>query len=145
MNVTYKTEEIMNLVDDWTKSIFEDKVSVQMKSGPNTIFFIQAGTMMNTDTGIFVITRRMINENEATNDIIFLIPSSDFVNRLTIYKIVKADLMFDFIDVTDEPEFQLTEELNSMIGELVNQILITYLGEGEEKKEEIDNDSESND
>lgn len=134
MNVTYKTEEIMNLVDDWTKSIFEDKVSVQMKSGPNTIFFIQASTMMNTDTGIFVITRRMINENEATNDIIFLIPSSDFVNRLTIYKIVKADLMFDFIDVTDEPEFQLTEELNSMIGELVNQILITYLGEGEEKK-----------
>ena len=145
MNVTYKTEEIMNLVNDWTKSIFEDKVSVQMKSGPNTIFFIQASTMMNADIGIFVITRKMINENETADDIIFLIPSSDFVNQMTIYKIVRNNLMFDFIDVTDEPEFQLTEELNKMIGELVSQILITYLGEGEEKKEEITNDSESND
>ena len=145
MNVTYKTEEIMNLVDDWTKSIFEDKVSVQMKSGPNTIFFIQACTMMNTDIGIFVITRKMINENEAIDDVIFLIPSSDFVNQMTIYKIVRHNLMFDFIDVTDEPQFQLTDELNKMIGELVNQILITYLGTGEEKKEETANDSESND
>lgn len=132
----------MNLVNDWTKSIFEDKVSVQMKSGPNTIFFIQAGTMMNTDIGIFVITRKMINENEAMDNAIFLIPSSDFVNQMTIYKIVRNNLMFDFIDVTDEPEFQLTEELDRMIGELVNQILITYLGEGEEKKEETANDSE---
>lgn len=145
MNSTYKTEEIMNLVDDWTKLIFEDSVSVQMKSGPNTIFFIQASTMMNTDTGIFVVTRKMINENEATDDVIFLIPSSEFVNRLTVYKIVRNDLMFDFIDVTDEPEFQLTEELNKMIGELVDQIITTYLGTGEEKKEEIANDPESDD
>lgn len=145
MNSTYRTEEIINLVDDWTKSIFEDKVSVQMKSGPNTIFFIQASTIMNTDTGIFVITRRMINENEATNDVIFLIPSSEFVNQMTIYKIVRNDLMFDFIDVTDEPEFKLTDELNSMIGELVNQIITTYLGTEKEEKEEIVNDSESND
>lgn len=134
MHRTYKTEELMNLIDDWTKTIFEDRVSVQMKSGPNTIFFIQAGTMMNADAGIFVVTRRMINENEAIDDVIFLIPSNDFVNHLTIYKMVRADLMFDFIDVTDEPQFQLTDELNKMIGELVNQIITTYLGTEEEKE-----------
>ena len=144
MHVTYKTEEIMNLVNDWTKPIFEDKVSVQMKSGPNTIFFIQAGTMMNANTGIFVITRRIVDKDEAIEDVIFMIPSSDFINHLTIYKMVRADLMFDFIDVTDEPEFQLTEELNRMIGELVNQIITTYLGTEEEKEETAD-DSESND
>lgn len=136
MNVTYKTEEIMDLVDDWTKPIFEDKVNVQMKSGSNTIFFIQASTIMNASTGIFVITRKMINENEAANDVIFLIPSSDFVNQMTIYKIVRNNLMFDFVDVTDEPEFQLTEELNSIIGELVNQIITTYLDKEEEEVEE---------
>ena len=136
MNVTYKTEEIMDLVDDWTKPIFEDKVNVQMKSGSNAIFFIQASTIMNASTGIFVITRKMINENEATNDVIFLIPSNDFVNQMTMYKMIRTDLMFDFIDVTDEPEFQLTEELNSMIGELVNQIITTYLDKEEEEVEE---------
>ena len=74
-----------------------------------------------------------------------MIPSSDFVNHLTIYKIVRSNLMFDFIDVTDEPQFQLTDELNRMIGELVNQIITTYLGTGEEEKEEIADDPESND
>ena len=135
----------MDLVNDWTKPIFEDKVSVQMKSGPNTIFFIQASTMMNANTGIFVITRRIVSKDEALEDVIFMIPSSDFVNHLTIYKIVRSNLMFDFIDVTDEPQFQLTDELNRMIGELVNQIITTYLGTGEEEKEEIADDPESND
>ena len=144
MNVTYKTEELMNLVDDWVKPIFEDKVSVQMKSGPNTLFFIQASTLMNANTGIFVITRKMVNNDQCLEDVIFLIPSSDFVNRLTLYKMVRADLMFDFIDVTDEPQFQLTDELNKMIGELVNQIITNYLGTGEEK-EEIADDSKSDD
>lgn len=133
----------MNLVDDWTKTIFEDKVSVQMKSGANTLFFIQASTIMNADTGIFVITRRIVNKNEALEDVAFLIPSNDFINHLTIYKMVRADLMFDFIDVTDEPEFQLTDELNQMIGSLVNQIVDNYLGI-EEKKEEIADDPEPN-
>ena len=138
MHVTYKTEEIMNLVNDWIKPIFEDGVSVQMKSGPNTIFFIQANILIRTDIGIFVITRRVINKDEALEDVIFMIPNGDFINSLTLYKMIKNDLVFDFIDVTDEPEFQLTDEINQMIMALVNQILSEYSGTKENSEMEGD-------
>jgi len=126
----------MDLVNDWTKPIFEDNVSVQMKSGPNTIFFIQANSLIKTDTGIFVITNRIVNKDEALEDVIFMIPNNDFINSLTLYKMIRHDLMFDFIDVTDEPEFKLTDEINQMITALVSQILSEYLETKENLKME---------
>ena len=137
MHKTYKTENMMDLVNEWTKPIFEEGVSVQMKSGPNTIFFIQANTMMRTDLGIFVITRRIVNKDEALEDVVFMVPNGDFINSLTLHKMVRNNLMFDFIDVTDEPDFKLTDEINQMITMLVNQILNQYL-EVEDKEEEVE-------